>query len=61
MLNLNPTPIPKCKNCGKSRGDHHAGDFGCPMLMRTRIGYTHFSETVFYEPKRVNKKKDKKP
>jgi hypothetical protein len=39
----------KCKNCGKPRDHHKAGDQACPLGKRHRtMGYTAFSEMQTY-------------
>jgi len=42
--------IIKCKNCGKSKGDHKAETLNCPIGRKHRVlGYTSFSEKTFWE------------
>ena len=39
-----------CKNCGKQRGLHKAGDLRCPAGPKTRCGYITYSSTTAFEP-----------
>jgi hypothetical protein len=47
----------KCKLCGKERGKHKAVTLQCPIGMKSRIGYTSYSNQIFVA-KATRKKKD---
>jgi len=42
----------KCMHCGRERGQHQAMTFNCAVGMKTRIGFTQFSTSTRFEPKR---------
>jgi len=58
MYNWSLVTPPKCKHCGKDKGSHRAKSLGCPVGMKTRIGYTQYSNEQFYEP--IKSKNEKK-
>lgn len=51
VINLNPSPPPKCAVCGKPRSNHRAHTFQCPLGRKHRVmGYTDYHATnVFVE------------
>jgi hypothetical protein len=55
---LNPPKIPKCKNCGKSKGNHKAVTLNCPFN-EVRRGFPNFLKDQVYEPKEPKTSKSK--
>lgn len=39
----------KCINCKKEKGLHKSNTYNCPIGLKTRIGYIHFSEEKVFE------------
>lgn len=56
-MNWNPVTHPKCKYCGKEKSSHRAKSLNCPLGMKTRIGYTQYSNEQSYEPKQYKNNK----
>lgn len=51
-LNFNAKPAPRCKNCGKDKGNHKSITMHCPVGLKGRVGYCQFSATQTYDPKK---------
>lgn len=52
-LVFNAAPLPKCKHCGRDKGQHRAGSLACPV---GRGSFPSFSESATYEPRKVRPK-----
>lgn len=53
-LNLNAEEPPRCKHCGRTKGQHRAQTLQCPV---GRGSFPDFHQTNVYEPRATRKKK----
>jgi len=53
-LNFNAVPPPRCKHCGREKGNHKAGTFHCPI---GRGSFPRFSTITMYEPRKTRSSK----
>ena len=51
-LNFGPPP-PRCKHCGREKGNHKAGSFHCPI---GRGSFPTFSTETVYTPRKTRAK-----
>ena len=48
----------RCKNCGQKKENHKSKTNNCPVGTETRIGFTHFQKSCFFEHAKLSKKKE---
>ncbi|WP_146187198.1 hypothetical protein [Novimethylophilus kurashikiensis] len=51
-LNLNTSPVPLCKHCGRQKGNHRANTLQCPI---GRGSFPDFHPEQRYEPRKTRK------